>query len=219
MCIRDSYRDWFERGVFTLGEDCDEMVNDFGLDIMDVPMSVEQYAKIATLPLSEYKRIVDGLSHPQALRLAQTWIKRYAVSYTHLDVYKRQKQLSTLPAFTDREQIAESLKNPENNEFDLREATHSMIYLTYPLYRLQMLYEGILKYRSYIEPRYVDKKEMNTPRFKSDWKLVDMWQKKLNPQKQFRRIVAEVIPEGKRAYYLRQSYNSTTGSENVNRCV
>lgn len=129
---------------------------------------------------------------------------------------QRIKQLSTLPAFTDREQIEESLKNPENNEFDLREATHSMIYLTYPLYRLQMLYEGILKYRSYIEPRYVDKKEMNTPRFKSDWKLVDMWQKKLNPQKQFRRIVAEVIPEGKRAYYLRQSYNSTTGSENVN---
>ena len=117
---------------------------------------------------------------------------------------QRIKQLSTLPAFTDREQIEESLKNPENNEFDLREATHSMIYLTYPLYRLQMLYEGILKYRSYIEPRYVDKKEMNTPRFKSDWKLVDMWQKKLNPQKQFRRIVAEVIPEGKRAYYLRR---------------
>lgn len=128
----------------------------------------------------------------------------------------RIKQLSTRSAFTDRDKIEESLKNPENNEFLLREATHSMIYLTYPLYRLQMLYEGILKYRSYIEPRYVKKEEMNTPRFKSDWKLVDMWQKKLNPQKQFRRIVAEVVPEGKRAYYLRQSYNSTTDKENVN---
>lgn len=89
--ITSRYRDWFERGVFTLGEDCDEMVNDFGLDIMDIPMSVEQYAKIATLPLPEYKRIVDGLSHPQALRLAQTWIKRYEANmpgYSNLEKVK-----------------------------------------------------------------------------------------------------------------------------------
>lgn len=36
------------------------------------------------------------------------------------------------------------------------------------------------------------------------------------PEKQFRRIVAEVIPEGKRAYYLRQSFCSETGKERVN---
>lgn len=128
---------------------------------------------------------------------------------------QRIKQLSSLPIFEDREEIEKSLKNPENNEQSLRESTHSMIYLTYPLYRLQMLYEGILKYHSYIEPRYVSQAEMSTRRFKSDWKFVDMWHKKVNPRKQFRRIVAEVIPEGKRAYYLRQSYNSTTDKERV----
>lgn len=128
---------------------------------------------------------------------------------------QRIKQLSSLPIFMDREQIENALKNPENNEQSLREAVHSLIYMTYPLYRLQMLYEGILKYRSYIEPRYVSKAEMSTRRFKSDWKFVDMWHKKVNPTKQFRRIVAEVIPEGKRAYYLRQSYDSTTDHERV----
>lgn len=128
---------------------------------------------------------------------------------------QRIKQLSTLPAFLEREAIEDALKNPENNENALRRATKSMIYLTYPLYRLQMLYEGILKYRSYIEPLYVTKEDFNKPRFKSDWKFIDMWHKKLNPKKQFRRIVAEVIPEGKRAYYLRQSYNSSTDHENV----
>lgn len=128
---------------------------------------------------------------------------------------QRIKQLSTLPNFIDRDKIEEALKNPDYNEFSLRQATHSMIYLTYPLYRLQMLYEGILKYRSYIEPRYVNKEDYNTPRFKSDWKFIDMWSKKLDPQRQFRRIVAEIIPEGKKAYYLRQSYNSTTNKENV----
>lgn len=116
----------------------------------------------------------------------------------------------------NREEIEHALIEPDYNELALRTAAHSMIYMTYPLYRLNYLYEGILTYRSYIQPMYVSKEDMDTPRFKSDWKFIDMWQKKLNPQKQFRRIVAEVIPEGKRAYYFRQSYNSTTGKENVN---
>ena len=129
---------------------------------------------------------------------------------------QRIKQLKTQPVFMDREKIEDALTKPETHEFALRTATHSMLYLTYPLYRLQYLYEGILKYRSYIQPLYVNKECMNTPRFNSDWKLVDMWHKKLCPQKQFRRIVAEVITEGKRAYYLRQSYCANTGKENVN---
>lgn len=128
---------------------------------------------------------------------------------------QRIKQLKTLPEFLDRERIEQALLQPEYNELSLRTATHSMLYLTYPLYRLQMLYEGILSYRSYIQPTYVSKEDMDKPRFQSDWKFVDMWHKKLNPQKQFRRIVAEVMPEGKRAYYLRQSYNTTSGKENV----
>ena len=129
---------------------------------------------------------------------------------------QRIKQLKTQPVFMDREKIEDALMKPETHELALRTATHSMLYMTYPLYRLQYLYEGILKYRSYIQPLYVDKETMNTRRFKSDWKFVDMWHKKLCPQKQFRRIVAEVLAEGKRAYYLRQSYCTTTEKEAVN---
>lgn len=129
---------------------------------------------------------------------------------------QRIKQLKTMPVFMDREEIEEALTKPETHELALRTATHSMLYMTYPLYRLQYLYEGLLKYRSYIQPLYVDKETMSTRRFKSDWKFVDMWHKKLNPQKQFRRITAEVLAEGKRAYYLRQSYCTTTEKEAVN---
>ena len=129
---------------------------------------------------------------------------------------QRIKQLKTQPVFMDREKIEDALMKPETHELALRTATHSMLYMTYPLYRLQYLYEGILKYRSYIQPLYVDKETMKTRRFKSDWKFVDMWHKKLCPQKQFRRIVAEVLAEGKRAYYLRQSYCTTTEKEAVN---
>lgn len=129
---------------------------------------------------------------------------------------QRIKQLKTRPAFMERDKIEEALTNPNDSELALRTATQSMLYLTYPLYRLQMLYEGILTYHNYAYPVYVDKEDMNKPRFKSDAKFVDMWLKKLDAKRQFRRITGEVIGEGKRAYYLRQSYDSTTGKEDVN---
>ena len=128
---------------------------------------------------------------------------------------QRIKQLKTMSKFMGRDEIEEALKEPEYNEFALRTATHSMLNMTYPLYKLQMLYEGILTYHSYVYPKYVDKEDFNTPRFQSDDKFMDMWLKKLNPQKQFRRITEEVLAEGKRAYYIRQSYKSTTGKEQV----
>lgn len=127
----------------------------------------------------------------------------------------RIKQLKTMSGFLDRDEIENALLAPEFNEMGLRTATHSMLNMNYPLYKLQMLYEGILTYHSYIFPKYVPKSEMNTPRFQSDDKLMDMWLKKLNPEKQLRRMTAEIIAEGKRAYYLRQSLESKTGKEQV----
>lgn len=128
---------------------------------------------------------------------------------------QRIKQLKTVPTFLERTTIEDSLLNPTTNEQQLRTATQSALYLTYPLYRLQYMYEGILTYRNYIQPIYVDKKEMGSEKFKSELKFIDKWLKQLNPQKQFRRIVAEVIPEGKRAYYLRQKCNNAKDNERV----
>ena len=128
---------------------------------------------------------------------------------------QRIKQLKTVPVFLDRDSIEKALMSPENSEMELRTATRSMLYLTYPLYRMLMLYEGILTYKDYFLPVYVNKDEMNKPRFKSDVKFTDLWKKKLNAPKQFRRIVGEVLAEGKKAYYLRQSYSTATDKEKV----
>lgn len=128
---------------------------------------------------------------------------------------QRIKNLKTRPEFLKRDIIEDSLTAPDTHERELRTATRSMLYLTYPLYRLQMLYEGILTYKDYLVPVYTSKEEMNTKRFKSDWLFTDMWKKKLNAEKQFRRITAEVLAEGKKAYYFRQSYNATSGKEHV----
>mgnify|MGYP000850271860 FL=1 len=126
---------------------------------------------------------------------------------------QRIKQLKTTSNYLDREHIENALLNPDNSEYELRTATHSMLNMTYPLYRLLMLYEGILTYRNYVYPKYVPRADMDTPRYKSDEKFMDMWLKKLNPPKQFRRMTEEIVSEGKRAYYIRQSYNTITGNE------
>lgn len=128
---------------------------------------------------------------------------------------QRLKQLQSPSVFLDRDKIENALQKPEYDELTLRTAAHSMIYLTYPLYRLQYLYEGILKYHSYIYPKYVPKEDMDKPRFINEQQFTDKWLKQLNPQKQFRRIVAQVLPEGKKAYYLRQSYTASNKESNV----
>ena len=56
---------------------------------------------------------------------------------------------------------------------------------------------------------------MDPTRFKSDAKFTDLWLKKLDPKKTFRRIVAQIMAEGKKAYVLRQAYTAGTDKEKV----
>lgn len=126
---------------------------------------------------------------------------------------QRVKNLNTLPNLGGRDVLEGALQDPQNNESVLRAATHSVLNQTYPLYKLQYLYEGILSYHHYAFPTYVPKEDMSKPRFKNDSILVDKWIKRLDPKKTFRRIVAEVISEGKKSYIVRQKY--TRGSKDA----
>lgn len=75
--IVSHYRDFFDRGVFTLGEDCEEFKDSLGVDLMSVPMSVSKYNKIAEMPQEEFESIVNSINMSQRIILAKTWVKRY----------------------------------------------------------------------------------------------------------------------------------------------
>lgn len=126
---------------------------------------------------------------------------------------QRIKQLKSTPSYLSREEIESALLDIDHNELGLRKATTSILNMTYPLYKSLLMYEGILSYKNYVFPKYVPDNEKGTPRYKSDCMFTDMWLKKLNIPYQFRRITFEVLQEGKKAYYIRQSYNSQTGKE------
>lgn len=129
---------------------------------------------------------------------------------------QRLKQLQTMSGYLKRDDIEQALLAPEFNELALRTSVNAMMNMTYPIYKLRMMYEGILTYHSYVYPNEnIPEAELNTPRFKSDEKFMDMWLKKLNPEYHFRRLTSEILSEGKKAYYLRQSYEYKTGKEQV----
>jgi len=77
------------------------------------------------------------------------------------------------------------------------------------------LYSDILTYRYYPYAKYVPKKDMSTPRFESEKKLVHMVCDRVNPKYSFRRMALEVAREGKRAYIFRCDFENKVGKERV----
>jgi len=128
---------------------------------------------------------------------------------------QRLKMLKSQPVMYDRDLLEQSLLNPQWDEMLLRQISWNLTSSSYPLYKLMRMYADMLTYRHYAYPKYVNREEMDTPRFKSDSKLVHMWLDKLDLPTTIRRIMMEILREGKRAYYLRQKMNTTTGKESV----
>lgn len=93
--ITSRYRDWFERGIFTLGEDCDDFSDDFGVEIMSIPMSPSNYKKIAEFPIDKFKEIVNSLTMNQAVLLSKAWIQRYENKEYGYDNMEKIKILDT----------------------------------------------------------------------------------------------------------------------------
>jgi hypothetical protein len=60
--ILSKYRSFFERGVFTLGDDCEEFKDEIGADYIKNGISINTFKKLET----------------QRVHVAQTWIQRYS---------------------------------------------------------------------------------------------------------------------------------------------
>lgn len=121
---------------------------------------------------------------------------------------QRLKSLKTAPAFPERSDLESALANPGMNELTLRSMSWSLTATSYPYYKMMRLYSDILLYRYYAFPKYIDKKEFKTARFKAEQDYVHRWLDKFDPERTFRRITMETLIEGKRAYAYRQSLDT-----------
>jgi hypothetical protein len=116
----------------------------------------------------------------------------------------RLKMLKTNPTFPDRSELEDAIKAPGTSEYLLRATSWALTANSYPYYKMLRLYSDVLLYNHYVYPKYVEKKELTTPRFKNEQKFINKWVDSFDPKRTFRRIVAETLIEGKRAYVYQQ---------------
>lgn len=89
--IMHKYKRLFERGMFTLGEDCIDYADNYGIKVMNMPMTVKQFDRIAEIDLSEFKNIIESINPLQRVFIADIWKRRYnegREEYRNLDKIK-----------------------------------------------------------------------------------------------------------------------------------
>lgn len=96
--ITTRYRDWFARGIFTLGDDCSDLEMDFGIKIMRNRIPVGVYDKLESMDMEEFKRTVESINEIQRSALAKTWIQRY---YSHKPGYDNVDKIRILNMATN----------------------------------------------------------------------------------------------------------------------
>ena len=92
--IVSKYRDWFSRGIFTLGDDCSDFADDFGVSVTKMPMSKEVYSKIASLPIDEFENLIKDMNSNHRILVAKAWIQRYEAGKPGYDNVEKIKILN-----------------------------------------------------------------------------------------------------------------------------
>lgn len=115
----------------------------------------------------------------------------------------RVKGISSRAYQVSKDQVAEYLKTPANNEIGLRQAYSWAETSAYPLFNLRKTYQDVLSYRWYNYPRYADEKDAKRPEFTREWRLTDKICQRLQPSKIAHEIVGQCAAGGKVFYYLR----------------
>lgn len=100
--IISKYRNWFERGILTLGEDCEDKEDEFGIQIIGKQIPNGIYNKIETLNEKEFESLVKKIHNTQRINLAKTWIQRY---YENKDGYKDINKIRILNKYTKDKQL------------------------------------------------------------------------------------------------------------------
>lgn len=75
--IVSKYRLWFNRGVFALGEDCEQFKDELPSDIMSIKLPDYFYRAMANMPDDEFEKNISSLTSSQKAQVANTWRARY----------------------------------------------------------------------------------------------------------------------------------------------
>lgn len=117
----------------------------------------------------------------------------------------RVKGISTRPANYTKEQVAEMVEKPEQNEKPLRAVEHALEYTAYPLQHIRWTYQNLLTYHNYIAPEFESREEVERDDFWREWRLLDRFKDELEIKAKAHEIAGQVLQEGKVFYTCRWS--------------
>lgn len=86
--IVSKYRDWFERGIFTFGEDIADKQDELGIHVVANQIPVSTYNKIEKLSNDDFESLIKKISDVQRINFVRTWMQRYEAKkpgYDNLD--------------------------------------------------------------------------------------------------------------------------------------
>ena len=117
----------------------------------------------------------------------------------------RIKGISTRPASYTKQQVADMIEHPEDNEKPLRAVERGLEYTAYPLQHIRWTYQNLLTYHSYTAPEFADRETANRDDFWREWALLEKLRRALSVKEKAHEIAGQVLQEGKVFYTVRMS--------------
>lgn len=74
--IISKYRSWFLRGVFALGEDCEQFRSEIPSDIVNINIPSNAMNNMVKMNIEDFEKFIKSFNKEQIVHIALTWTKR-----------------------------------------------------------------------------------------------------------------------------------------------
>ncbi len=119
---------------------------------------------------------------------------------------ERLRRTSTPANSRGKKELQKALQSPQNSEEILRGESLNLSFTNYVYHSLLNLFRDIPLYNYYYTPKYVDKKDMTSEKFKKESRQVDKILKAFRVKQTFKKVNKATQVEGKTSWLVRTSY-------------
>lgn len=120
----------------------------------------------------------------------------------------RVKKIGTSPIPHTKDEVAEMLKHPQDQEKPLRQTARELDFASYTFHHMRRVYTNLLTYHSYISPDLTEPDAMNDS-FWREYRLAEKLRKTMKPKELAREAAGKTLLEGKVFYTYRMAADKT----------
>lgn len=126
---------------------------------------------------------------------------------------RRVKKIGTSPIPHTKDEVADMLKHPQEQELPLRQTAHELDFASYTFHHMRRVYTNLLTYHSYIAPDLTEPEGMNDA-FWREYRLAEKLRKTMKPWELAREAAGKTVMEGKVFYTYRMAADKTRNRVN-----